>query len=417
MGSIASAVGSSSESTLVALLLSLAILIASAKVLGSIAVSLRQPAVLGELVAGVLLGPTFINVLELPIMRSVELGAIIHEFGQLGVILLMFAAGMEIELHDLRVTGKPAAFAGVLGVLAPMALGTGVSLALGVGLAEAAFMGIVLSATSVSISAQTLLELRRLRSREGVALLGAAVIDDVLVIMGLSAYVLLARGEGSAAEILGNLGQMSLVLALVAVFSVLALPRIAEWGHRLRASEGLLAITLSLVLFLAWVTEAVGGVAAITGAFVAGLGLGRSHLRAAIERGLHRIAYAFFVPLFLVDIGLQSNMLAATGAAIPMTIAIVVVAFVSKPLGAGLGAWLGGFDRSSSLRMGLGMISRGEVGLIVAGVGIQEGILSSDQFATAILMVLLTTMATPVLLRWAYARQETNHASNGDLGD
>lgn len=404
------------ESAVLPLLLALAILIAAAKLMGSLAVRFGQPAVLGELIAGLLLGPSVLNVFQLPIIAEEGLVETVNLFGQLGVIWLMFAAGLEVELSDLRASGRPAILAGTIGVALPLALGWGAAVLFGFPQIEAIFLGITLSATSVSISAQTLLELGRLRTREGIALLGAAVIDDLLVIISLSLFVVVVSGNGGAAALLLQLGQMLGVLVVVGFLSLVVFPKVAEWANRIPASEGLLAMVLASVLFLAWATEFLGGVAAITGAFLAGVGLGRSHLREEVEHGLHRIAYAFFVPLFLVDIGLQADLRSLDPNAFAFAAVIILVAFISKLLGSGLGARLGGMNQASSLRMGIGMISRGEVGLIVAGVGVAEGILEPQLFSVIILMVLVTTLLTPPLLRWSFSREEADDAAVSGAG-
>jgi Kef-type K+ transport system membrane component KefB len=395
---------SAPNASVLPLLLALAILIASAKLLGELSVRLGQPAVLGELAAGLLLGPTFINILSLPAIQGGDPGPVIHLLGQLGVIWLMFSAGLETELSDLRQAGRPALLAGVLGVAVPLGMGFGVALAFGYPSLEAVALGFVLSATSVSISAQTLLELGRLRSREGVAMLGAAVIDDILVVLLLSVFVALAGGQASVGGIALQLGRTVFVLLVVTLLAFLLLPWLARWADRLRVSQGLLAMVLAGVLLLAWVSEYLGGVAAITGAFLAGAGLQRSYHREEIERGLSRLAYAFFVPLFLVDIGLKSNARVLGSSGLLFATVFVLTAAASKVIGSGLGGWLGGLDRRAALRMGVGMISRGEVGLIVAGVGVSEGLLSPNLFTNAVLMVLATTLITPPLLRWAFSR-------------
>jgi Kef-type K+ transport system membrane component KefB len=400
-------------SDLLPLLLALAALVAGAKVVGSLSVRLGQPAVLGELLAGLLLGPTFLNLTALPPFESPNLGKFLHLLGQLGVLWLMFAAGLEAELADLRQSGRPALFGGVLGVVVPLGLGLGAGLAFRFPLEQAVFLGLTLSATSVSISAQTLLELDRLRTREGAALLGAAVIDDILVIILLSLVVATGGGSADIGGILLQLGRMLLVLFVVVLIAVYLLPSIAEWSRGLRVSEGLLALVLASVLFLGWMVESIGGVAAITGAFVAGVGLGRTHLRDEIERALHPIAYGFFVPLFLVDIGLQADVRALGGPAFVFTLVVVATAIASKIVGSGLGARLGGFGSSESFRMGLGMISRGEVGLIVAGVGVAEGMLPLEEFSVVVVMVIVTTLVTPPLLRIAFGRKEGDDAATG----
>ncbi len=394
-------------------LLLLAILLLSAKLLGELATRLGQPAILGELFAGLLLGPSVLDILSLPIISGEGLGEWVHLLGQVGVVWLMFAAGLETELSDLRRAGRPAMLGGVFGVVVPTLLGLGLGRVFGYPTDDAMFLGIVLSATSVSISAQTLLELGWLRTREGTALLGAAVIDDILVVALLSVFIALQAGGGTLVSVTVQLARMIGTLIAVGLLAIVLLPRAAEWASRLRVSQGLLAFVLAMVLLLAWMIEYLGSVAAITGAFMAGLGMGRSHLRDEIERGLGSLAYAFFVPLFLVDVGLQSNARALGWGAAGFATALIVVAIVSKVAGCGLGAWLGGCGRGAALRMGVGMISRGEVGLIVAGVGVAEGILVPEALTSVVLMILATSLITPALLRWVFSRQEAADAATG----
>ena len=394
-----------------ALLFALAVLIAAAKIAGELSQRLGQPAILGELMAGVLLGPTFLDLFSLPVAQAPSLRETIHLFGQLGVLWLMFAAGLEIELTDFRRAGRPAVLAGVLGVAAPVVLGVGLSLAFAYPWVEAIFLGLVLSATSVSISAQTLLELGLLRSRVGTALLGAAVVDDLLVILLLAVFLGVYEGGATTTGIAAQLAGMVLVLVATAAAALVLLPRWAEWGSRMKVSQGMLALVLAGVLLLSWATEYFGGVAAITGAFLAGVGLGRSHLRDEIEHGLQHIAYAFFVPLFLLDIGLQSDLRALDGQAALFGVLFLLVAGVSKVAGSGLGARLGGFRPKEALQLGVGMISRGEVGLIVAGIGVTSGLLEPSLFANVVLMALGTTLITPPLLRWSFTSREDTHAA------
>jgi len=392
------------------------VLIVTAKLMAALSSRLGQPAILGELLAGLLLGPTVLDLFRLPLFESPTLSQEIHTLGQIGVLLLMFAAGLETELDDLRQAGRPALLGGVFGVLGPIVLVTATALLFDIPAQNSIFLGITLAATSVSISAQTLLEVGRLRTREGAALLGAAVVDDILEIVILAIFLVLVSGSGGLAEVLRQVGTMGVVLAVAAGLAIILLPRLAEQASRLPASEGLLAVALAAMLVLAWLTEYVGGVAAITGAFLAGVGLRRSHLRDEIEQGLHRVAYGFFVPLFLTDIGLQSNVRLLDSRFLLFSIPFILVAILSKVLGSGLGARLAGFDRSQALRLGLGMVSRGEVGLIVAAVGLAEGLLSAQEFALVVLAVLVTTLITPILLRWAVAREEVARAAAGRAG-
>ena len=204
-----------------------------------------------------------------------------------------------------------------------------------------------------------------LRTREGVALLGAAVVDDVLVILLLSVFIALAAsGAGLAAAPLVLL-RMALYLGVAAAAAFLLLPRLAHWVDRQPISEGLAALVLVAALLLAWTAEVGGGLAAITGAFIAGVGLSRSQPRAKIARSMHTITYAFLAPIFFVSIGLKTDARLLTMPNMLLAAALVAVAIVAKVVGSGLGARLGGFNNREALRVGLGMISRGEVGLIV----------------------------------------------------
>jgi Kef-type K+ transport system membrane component KefB len=171
-------------------------------------------------------------------------------------------------------------------------------------------------------------------------------------------------------------------------------------------SQGLMSFVIVVALIYAWAAEVVGGIAAITGAFLVGLAFARSPLKQEIEHSFSALTYGFFVPLFFVSIGLEANARAVTGSSLLFGLALILVAVVSKILGGGLGAWWGGLTRSESLRLGIGMVSRGEVGLIVASVGLTEGLIDDMVFAEIVLVVLVTTVITPLLLRWAYARAD-----------
>lgn len=396
------------------LIFALMVIITAAKMGGWGAVRLGQPAVLGELLIGVLLGPSLLDLLHWPLLsNSVDphlLTEAVYELAELGVICLMFLAGLEVDVREMRRTGRVAALAGVFGVIVPLALGALMVLPFGYRGQAALFVGMILTATSVSISAQTLLELGMLRSREGIALLGAAVVDDILVILLLSVVVALASSGAGAAAIALVFVRMLLYLGLATVTAFVVLPRLADWMDNQPISEGLTALVLVVTLAYAWLAEVGGGLAAITGAFIAGVGFGRSHLHATIARSMHTITYAFLVPIFFVSIGLKTNVRLLVGPEILLVFVLVIVAVASKVLGSGIGARLGGFTSRESLRVGVGMISRGEVGLIVASVGVSAGLIKTELFSIVTLIVLVTTLITPPLLRQAFTTKETSHA-------
>ena len=386
-------------------LLLLSIVIVVAKAAGYLSVQLGQPAVLGELLAGLLLGPTLLDILHWPLFGGGHLAETVHQLAHLGVLLLMFVAGLEVDFETMVRSGRPAVLSGVLGVAVPILLGMAVAQPFGFDRQQGFVLGLVLAATSVSISAQTLLELKVLRSRVGIALLGAAVVDDVLVILLLSLFVaLVGGGGGGILAILWVVVRMGLFLVLAAWLGARFIPRLAAVVDRLPISEGVLALVIVVTLLFSWGAEFLGGIAAITGAFLAGLLFGRTPLRLQIETGVHTLAYSWLVPIFFVSIGLDANARALGPEGWPFALAIVGVAVVSKVLGSGLGARLGGFSNKEALRMGIGMTSRGEVGLIVAAIAQEAGLIDESVFASVVLMVLATTLLTPIMLRAVYPR-------------
>jgi Kef-type K+ transport system membrane component KefB len=388
------------------------VLILCARLGGALSRRLNQPAVLGELLAGVVLGPTVLSFFSLPWFTDTHLEEGVRHLAELGVIFLMFLAGMEIELNEMVKTGRASALAGLLGVVTPLVLGMAAALLFGIGATEALFLGIVLSATSVSISAQTLMELGVLRRRESLTLLGAAVFDDVLVILVLSIF--LALGGGSSGGWAGAVMVLVRMLAYLIVATLLGfwlIPAMLRRVERLPISQGLVSFSIVLALLYAWSAEALGGVAAITGAFIVGLAVARSPLRQKIEHDLAALTYGFFVPLFFVSIGLGANAREVSGTGLVFGLVLILVAIVSKIVGSGLGAWWGGLPRPEALRLGVGMVSRGEVGLIVASVGLSQGLIDSMAFAQIVLVVLATTLVTPLMLRWVYARADAAAAA------
>src|SRR3989304_3561890 len=218
----------------------------SPKSAGYISVKFGQPSVLGELVVGIILGPTLLDILHWPVFSEHILGEIVEHLAEIGVLLLMFIAGLELHLSELAHNSKVSAYAGILGVIFPVSLGYWVGTTLGFTSQEAIFIGLIMGATSVSISAQTLMELKVLRSRVGLGLLGAAVFDDILVILFLSSFVALAAG-GSTAQILLVLAKMIGFLALSAGFGLWALPRLTVAASKLAISQNILTLALIIM--------------------------------------------------------------------------------------------------------------------------------------------------------------------------
>ena len=396
------------------LLAVLVIIIAAAKVSGIVAVRLGQPAVLGELAAGVLLGPSLLDLFGLDYFSKEHLEETTLLLAQLGVVFLMFLAGLETDLEEVNKVRKVAFLAGTMGVVFPIALGTSASLPFGFEIKEAVFIGIILSATSVSISARTLMELGVLQSRQGISILAAAVIDDVLVILILSFFVAFgvdSESAGGVGEVLLIIGRVLLFFAVALIAGWLLLPRLARWSANSPMSEGTLATAIVVTLLYAWFAEYVGEVALITGAFLAGVFLRRTEVYRIIDEKMRTIAYSFFVPLFFVGVGLTANAREFDPSDVILLAVISAVAIVSKLVGSGLGALAGGENMRSSIQIGTGMISRGEVGLIVASVGLAQGLIETNLFSVMVLMVLITTLITPIMLKVVFAgEKERQHA-------
>ncbi len=409
---------------------------------GAVSVRFGQPAVFGEIAIGLVLGPTILNVLDLGVFsqasshstgavgalinaaqesgslvalgrsaNSLYLEALIKDLAEIGVILLMFVAGMETDLEEMKRVGKTAFWAAMGGILLPLLGGTLLSLYFGYPLYwEAIFVGTILTATSVSISAQTLIELKVLRSREGTTILGAAVIDDVLGIIILGVVTALSVvGAAEAAETAG-IGVVVGIVFWMALYFVafwfIGSRYLERWCERIRkipASQALLAFVLVVAFFYAWAAEFTAHLAAITGSYMAGVLFAQTRFKEEIEEKIQPVTYSLFVPIFFVSIGLQANA-RELGGTISFLAAIVSLAILTKVLGCFLGARVTGFDNIQSLRVGIGMISRGEVGLIIAGVGLSRAIISQNMFSAMVIMVLVTTMVTPILLRYAFPR-------------
>ncbi|MBK9210209.1 MAG: cation:proton antiporter [Anaerolineales bacterium] len=353
----------------------------------------------------IILGPSVINILNLPFIEH-ELTETVAKLGELGVLLLMFLAGLELHLGEMRKNLRVAAFAGLMGVIWPVLLGWGAGLLFGLDQSASIFLGLTLGATSVSISAQTLIELKALRSRVGLSLLGAAVFDDILIILLLSVFLALQGGGGSTYDVLIIVVRMVLFLALSVMFGLWALPWAIRRFSKLPISQGLLTISLVIMLAYGIAAEYFGGMAAITGAFLAGLMLARTHEKERIETGMHALAYGLFVPIFFVNIGLSIDLREFQLQALLFTIVIIVVAIAGKWIGSGWGARLGGLSRHESIQLGAGMISRGEVGLIVASVGVKDNLVNAEEFSAIVVMVLITTLVTPPILRALFAKKE-----------
>jgi Kef-type K+ transport system membrane component KefB len=375
------------------LLFTLALIWVGAELFGELAERFRQPAVLGELLAGVVLGVGGLGL--------VDPGAeIVHLLAEIGVVILLFEIGLEMRLADLLRVGGTSSVVAVVGVVLPLAAGYAAGIALGAEPVLALFLGATLTATSVGVTARVLRDLGRLESTEARVILGAAVIDDVLGLVLLTLVTgVLAGGEVTAGVALRVVGVAVGFLAGALLLGRILVPPGLRMIVRLRSQNALVPAALTLAFVLA-VLSAQAGSATIIGAFAAGLILAETERRHDIGRDLRPVAH-FFVPIFFVVVGAQVdlrpfNPFAPGGATLLLgVLGLSAIAVVTK--------WAAGFApfwiRARKNAIGLGMVPRGEVGLVFAQVGRTSGLLSNEQFAAVVLIVMITTFLAPILLR------------------
>ncbi len=396
------------NTSVIQVFLAIGVVIAFAQFFGAAARALGQPRVLGELLAGVILGPTLLNLLHWGTFDDPALLRLsLDELAELGVLFLMFAVGLEVHLRELLAVGRVALWGGTLGAVLPVLLSAPLIVAFDHSSKAAIFMGVVLAATSVSISAQTLLELGLLRTKEGMGLLATAVVDDVLAILMLSVVVatLGVQTNVSVSGLAWTLTRMVLYVVGALAVAWFVLPPLFNRLQRTRyLSSGLASFALIAALIFGWSADVLGGIAAITGAFIAGVGLSQTgeRVHAEIEETVRRLSYSFLVPIFFVNVGLHIDLTLIGIDLLPLTALLTVAAIGAKVIGSGVGARLGGFDRGESFRLGVCMISRGEVGLIIASLGLAEELLTEELFDVVFVVILLTTIITPPLVRWVF---------------
>jgi Kef-type K+ transport system membrane component KefB len=387
-------------------LLAVVAILVGTKVLGEMAQRIRQPAVLGELVAGVLLGGSVLGIVD-------PADPVIATMAELGVIILLFAIGMETELASLLRVGPAAAMVAVVGVAAPMALGYFSGVALGLTQVQALVCGAALCATSVGITARVLSELGWLDTNEGKVILGAAVIDDIIGLIILAVIASMVSGASLTALSVSRIAGIAIAFVAVAVvvggFVAAPIFRVVE---RIRAANALGIFGLAFAFLLAWAAQRFGS-AMIVGAFAAGLVLYKLPQRHDIERATTTIGH-FFVPVFFASVGAAVDLRAlADPQALILGGALIVCGIFGKVV-AGFAPW---WFRGDKLLVGIGMVPRGEVGLIFARMGLAAGAVGAGEYGALMLMVLVTTFVTPPALAWRSRRHGLKLPGSDRPGD
>lgn len=380
----------------------LVIILVAAKFFGLIARKLKAPQVAGEIIAGLLIGPTLFNL--------VQAGDFLSGMAEIGVILLMFSAGLETDIDKLKKSGLKSTILACTGVAVPLVLGTFLYMAFYGGSApgsadftKALFIGTILTATSVSITVQVLKELGKISTDVGTTIMSAAIIDDVIGIVVLTAVLGLKDPNANLAAVCIKTIAFFVLSIVVGIVVFMIMKRVEQrWPHTRRIP----ILGLALAFAMAYVADKYFGVADITGAYVAGIILSSLDTSDYIDRKMDINSYMIFGPVFFASVGLQTNLRSVDMTIITFSIAFVIVGLLGKVVGCGIVAKLLKYNTSDALKIGVGMMTRGEVALIVAQRGLKADIIDSRYFTAVILLIILSSILTPIIMKAIYASDE-----------
>lgn len=395
-------------------LINIAIILISTKIFGLIFKKFHMPQVVGALVAGLLLGPAFLGVLKED--------NFITMVSEIGVIVLMFSAGLETDINEFKKTGKASASIAILGVVIPLLGGflstfflvepeQGDSSQLT--FLKAMFIGVILTATSVSITVETLKEMGKLNCRAGNAILGAAIIDDIL---GIVALTIISSFTSTDVNILMVLARIIGFFVFSIGVGFLCYKAFSIYMDRYKKDyRRFVILAFTFCLLMSWLSE-VFGVADITGAYIAGLIMSNTSKHDYLETRFNTLSYMLLSPIFFASIGLKVELPSMSATIIIFAVILAIIAILSKMVGCGVGAKICGFDTKECLQIGAGMISRGEVALIVANKGLDFGLMSESLFAPIVIVVVATTIIAPVILKIVFSEKEKNNSDdNGSI--
>jgi Kef-type K+ transport system membrane component KefB len=397
-----------SSASFLHIIISLAILLFAAKLFAELFHRIKMPVVLGELLAGIVVGPFALG--GLPIFNGeplVILDETVKHIGEIAAIAILFIAGLEITPREFLRGGAASFTVGSLGVVIPFSVGFYVFLTFGLEAIESMLIATALTATSIAITVQVLTELGKMQSKEARLILGAAIVDDILAIAVLSVVTTIVQTGDTTPAIMDIAFLVLKILGLFAILlagSIIIIPRILH-VERLWRSEGSVEGITTAAFFGAAGIAAFVGLSPIVGAFSVGMAVASTRIIKQVEEYVSKLGI-IFAPLFFAIIGAQVDLRGVNLEVLYLSGAIIAVAVVTKLAGCGLPALIFLKEKSKAMKVGIGMISRGEVGLIVAGVGVSSGSLSSDIYTTVIIMVAITTVITPVWLKLAYQKEE-----------
>jgi len=377
------------------ILLHIALILIFTKIIASLSVRLKQPPIIGFILFGLIMGPKMLNIIQPDV--------VIEWLSQVGVLLLLFQAGLETDLKELKKQGKVALLATAGGVIIPFFCGYFLSQGFFHDTSHALFTGTMLVATSVGVTVMTLLDMKSLRTKEGTTIMGAAILDDIIGIIILTFVVGFSQKGGHIGLSIGKIFGFFILAFLAGNFLIRP---IIYYAKKLEVEFSLISVGLGLAFIFSWLAKILG-VAEITGAYLAGLFLGQTTARRIIYEGIEEIGQIFFVAIFFVNIGLQTD-INITQLHWGFTILFILFGVLSKILGAGSGAFIGGYNWRSSLTVGAGMVPRGEVVLVIASLALQHHVIEQYEFSNVVLLVLATAIITPVMLKGLIVKTDSN---------
>jgi Kef-type K+ transport system membrane component KefB len=395
------------ESAFLHVMISLSILLFAAKLMAELFHKIKLPIVLGELLAGIIVGPFALGALPLVDGEPlVVLDETVRQIGEIAAVVILFIAGLEITPREFLKGGAAAFTVGSIGVVVPFFVGYYAFAAFGIEALQSILIATALTATSIAISIQVLTELGKMQSKEARLILGAAIVDDILAIAVLSVVVTMVQTgntEPAIFDITLLIMQVLGTFAAILIVSVLVIPRILH-TERLWKSKGSLEGIVTAAFFAAAGIAAFLGLSPIVGAFAIGMAVASTRIINQVQEYVDKLQI-IFAPLFFAIIGAQVDLRGVNLDVLFLAGIIIAIAVGTKLIGCGLPSLLFLKDKARSMRVGIGMISRGEVGLIVAGVGVSSGALTNDIYTAVIIMVAATTIITPVWLKFAYKSQ------------
>ncbi|MGG0655425.1 cation:proton antiporter [Rummeliibacillus pycnus] len=388
------------------LLIQLVIIILATKIAGYIATKFGQPSVLGEIIVGIIIGPAILGLVE-----SNGKDDLIHTFSELGVIFLMFFAGLETNLKDLTLNLKSALTVASFGVVLPLIGGYLVGIGFGMDPSHSLFLGIVLTATSVSISVQTFRELGQMNTRESATVLGAAIADDIIGLILLAIVMSITVGGDTSIPMV--LMKQVVFFAAIVICNWKVVPAISKTIDKFKIPDLSMVFAVVLCFSYAYFAEFMG-ISNIIGAFFAGLSLANDKHREQFEDKLLPSVSVIFIPVFFTSIGLSVTF-KGIGDHIWLIIILCVVSVLTKVIGAGFGAKITGFNMLSSTLIGTAMVSRGEVALITSSIGFSAGLFSQEYYTPMIIAVVFTTIVTPPLLKICITKKDQHAAKHAHV--